>query len=159
MDLPNAPQTEENDREVVKLTPLHSVRGLDALVQENTVFMRLDTVEGSMVVHHVGGAVASSPKKSHSSEQKRIVENWVVSELVVGRVLVRSVVHQGIAHPIERENSLEPHVESIDVGHLVNVGNSLLNVLFVWDVIGSVSRVVVNLFSGSSESSDALADQ
>ena len=78
---PGGPQTEDNK---VSVAPLESPVGLFALVQENSVFMGLDTIEVSVVINNWGSGLRAAEQKSHGLEHQTILKGAIGSKLVIG---------------------------------------------------------------------------
>ena len=58
--------------------------------------------------------------KSHSLNDKAILEKWVSSKVVVSTILVDLIVNELIAHSIEWDTSVDPGLELIVYNILIS---------------------------------------
>ena len=88
-------------------------------------------------------------------EQERVLEHWIVPELVIRRVLVRVVIIQFVAQAVDGEAGTEPAEENI-IGYVLLRG-LVLEVSLVWQLEISVGRLARNMITRSSWSSKGSA--
>jgi len=112
---------------------------MSTLIKELGIFMTNSASKTVMLILDGGNRLPIASGEPESFQNQWVLEQGIVSELVIGRVLVRIVVVELVTETISWESCTQPAEEHI-VGNKL-LGCLILEVRLVWQLVIGVRRV------------------
>ena len=125
-----SPATEKTDNSEVCIAPFESVISLFTLIEENAVFVGLDSIELSVLIVNCFSGLIISKNGSDKLQNETVLEQSLGAEIVVSWILIDFIIDELITISVEWEQSINPRKEII-VDDILR-GNVTFNVGLRW---------------------------